>query len=228
MTDKKGWGSTVMGWFIVKDGASSASAEGDPSYRPFSDVAADTPAAGKNPAAGAAAAPQPELNVFTTKPPDAPGGKVDFDQVFEAAGIDAAERERITRTLQLLDSLPAETPEPTKKQIVQASLNAFGVPIDKIIETGAEQLQTLEAYIRTGASDTEKVSAEADTRIKQFEEEIVRLRTVVQQRIDEQNAVIASCNAKKLEVQKVLEFFGQAAVARVVRDSPKLHEPPAS
>jgi hypothetical protein len=27
-------------------------------------------------------------------------------------------------------------------------------------------------------------------------------------------------------VQKVLEFFGQEAVARVVRDSPKLVEPP--
>jgi hypothetical protein len=29
-------------------------------------------------------------------------------------------------------------------------------------------------------------------------------------------------------VQKVLEFFGQDAVARVVKDSPKLHEPPTS
>ena len=37
-----------------------------------------------------------------------------------------------------------------------------------------------------------------------------------------------SCNAKKLEVQKVLEFFGQEAVARVVRESPKLHEPSAA
>ena len=30
---------------------------------------------------------------------------------------------------------------------------------------------------------------------------------------------------KKLEVQRVLEFFGQEAVARVVRDSPKLLDP---
>jgi hypothetical protein len=28
-------------------------------------------------------------------------------------------------------------------------------------------------------------------------------------------------------VQEVLEFFGQEVVARVVRESPKLHEPPA-
>jgi hypothetical protein len=47
----------------------------------------------------------------------------------------------------------------------------------------------------------------------------------MQQRVEEQNTVIHSCNAKKLDVQKVLEFFGQEAVARVVHDSPKLHEP---
>jgi len=31
--------------------------------------------------------------------------------------------------------------------------------------------------------------------------------------------------ARKLEIQRVLEFFGQEAVARVVRESPKLSRP---
>jgi hypothetical protein len=106
-----------------------------------------------------------------------------------------------------------------------ASLRAFGVPIEKIIEAGAQELQALEAYIRAGAADTDKVTAEADLRIKQYEEEIVKLRTVMQERVSEQQSVVRSCNEKKLDVQKVLEFFGQEAVARVVRDSPKLHEP---
>jgi hypothetical protein len=69
------------------------------------------------------------------------------------------------------------------------------------------------------------VTAEADLRIKQYEEEIVKLRTVMQDRVTEQQSVVRACNEKKLDVQKVLEFFGQEAVARVVRDSPKLHEP---
>jgi hypothetical protein len=43
--------------------------------------------------------------------------------------------------------------------------------------------------------------------------------------VAEQQAVIAACNEKKLGIQKVLEFFGQETVARVVRDSPKLVEP---
>jgi len=47
------------------------------------------------------------------------------------------------------------------------------------------------------------------------------------QRVQEQQSVTAACNAKKLDVQRVLEFFGQEAVARVVRESPKLYDPSA-
>jgi hypothetical protein len=208
MSDKKKWGSTVMGWFVVQDQTAS-------SDEPEAAAADDAPSP----------APQQDLPVFNAPPPPAPGGKVDFEQVFEAAGIDADERERVSRTLELLTSLPPGTEDAVKKQIVMASLRAFGVPIEKIIEAGAQELQALEAYIRAGAADTEKVTAEADQRIKQYEEEIVKLKTVMQDRVSEQQSVIGSCNEKKLEVQKVLEFFGQEAVARVVRDSPKLHEP---
>jgi len=206
MSDKKSWGSTVAGWFVVQD-------------PPSGDAAA--PSDAEPPPA-----PQPELNVFASQPPPAaPGGVVDFDKVFEAAGIGDAERERVTRTQDLLNSLPPGTEETVKKQIVMASLRAFGVPIEQIIEATAQEIQALEAYIRNGAADTDKVTAEAAQRIKQYEDEIVKLRTVMQQRVEEQQAVVKRSNDKKLEVQKVLEFFGQDAVARVVKESPKLQEP---
>jgi hypothetical protein len=210
MSEKKSWGSTVAGWFVVQD-------------QPAAGAAPDTPSD-----TDAALPPSTELNVFATPPPAAPGGAVDFDKVFEAAGIDAQERERVTRTQELLSSLPPGTDETVKKQIVMASLRAFGVPVDQIIEATAQEIQALEAYIRNGAGDTDKVTAEAEQRIKQYEDEIVKLRTVMQQRVQEQQTVVGSCNDKKLEVQKVLEFFGQDAVAKVVRDSPKLHEPKGS
>ena len=232
MSEKKSWGSTVKGWFIVPDESAGGDA-GSGDYKPFSDVQASTEddaairrAAGGGAAkAGAAAAPQ--QTVFTGTPPAAPGGAVDFEQVYEAAGIDKDERERVTRTLELLNSLPAGTDPAVRKQIVMASLRAFGVPIEQIIESGAQELQALDAYIASGAADTAKLTEEADQRIKQYEEEIVKLRKVMQERVDEQNAVVKRCNAQKLEVQKVLEFFGQEAVARVVRESPKLQEPSA-
>jgi len=61
-------------------------------------------------------------------------------------------------------------------------------------------------------------------RIQKYEQEIQNLRKIMEDRVREQNSVVAACNAKKLEVQKVLEFFGRDAVAQVVKESPKLKE----
>jgi hypothetical protein len=150
-------------------------------------------------------------------PPAAVGGQVNFDAVFEAAGIDAEAIGRVSRAQDLLASLPGETPAPVKKQIVEASLTAFGVPIDKIIEGGVAEIQALEGYIRTGAADTQTLLAESAARIRKFEDEIQRIRTVMDQRVQEQQAVTKACNDRKLGIQQILEFFGQEAVARVVQ-----------
>ena len=204
MSDRKGWGSTVLGWFVVQE-------DGTGAPTPSSDEAAQ-PAA-------------PEPPAFVTEPPAAPGGRVDFPKVYVAAGVDAEAQGRVGKAADLLEALPAGTDAAVKKQIVEASLKAFGVPVEKIIEGAVQEIQALEAYIRAGAADTQKVLEESEKRITQFEEEIRRIRTVMEGRTAEQLAVIQGCNEKKLGIQKVLEFFGQEKVARVVRDSPKLVEP---
>jgi hypothetical protein len=142
---------------------------------------------------------------------------VDFDAVFEAAGLGAEETGRVSRAQELLASLPTDTPATVRKQIVEASLKAFGVPIDKIIEGGVSEVQALEGYIRTGAADTQALLTESASRIKKFEDEIQRIRTVMDQRVQEQQAVTKACNERKLGIQQILEFFGQEAVARVVQ-----------
>jgi uncharacterized phage infection (PIP) family protein YhgE len=210
MTEGRGWGSTVLGWFIVREDATAGEA---------------APAPEAPGAAATNAGPMP--NVFSSEPPAATGGKVDFNGVFDAAGIAKEDRDRIGKADELLQSLPADTPVAVRKQIVEASLKAFGVPIDRIIETGVEEIQALEGYIRSGATDTQKVLEESNRRIQQFEDEIKNIRTVMEQRVQEQQAVTTACNARKLDVQRILEFFGQEAVARVVRESPKLHDPSA-
>jgi hypothetical protein len=211
MSEKRGWGSTVLGWFIVQDG-SGASAES---------AAVPDAAATSTDAVPPGATPA----FFQKDPPAAIGGQVDFDAVFDAAGIEAEERQRVAKAIDLLQSLPAETPVAVRKQIVEASLKAFGVPIDKIIEAGVGEIQGLEGYIRTGAADTQKLLQESAQRIQEYEEQIRQIRTVMDQRVREQQAVVKACNDKKLTIQQILEFFGQDAVARVVRESPKLHDP---
>ncbi len=213
MSEKKTWGSTVLGWFIVQDEAGTERTEMAPSA---SDEAV------------IAAAAEPAPVIFAQEPPPpSTDGQVAFDEVFDAAGIDADERERVSKAQQLLASLPAETPVAVKKQIVEASLKAFGVPIENIIEAGVAEIQALEGYIRKNAGDTQQVLQEATNRIAQFEEEVRKLRGRMEQQVQQQQGIAAACNTRKLDVQKVLEFFGQEAVARVVQSSPRLHDPSA-
>src|SRR5215212_6792934 len=218
MADKKGWGSTVAGWFIERDEELSAPA--DTNFGDVSDSAASAPTETYT-------TPSPTQAVFQKAPPPATGGQVDFAAVFEAAGVNQEEQQRVGRTTELLRSLPAGTDASVKKQIVEASLKAFGVPIEKIIEATVEEIQALDGYIRNGAADNEKLIQESESRIKQYEEEIRNIRAIMQQSVSELQNVIKVCNDKKLEVQQVLEFFGQAKVAEVVRESPKLHDPSA-
>ena len=224
MTDKKGWGSTVAGWFIERD---DDHAQTHATVDETGEPGAGTNAAGDPSLSGSAeyTSPSPTQSVFQTPPPQPTGGQVDFAAVFVSAGVSGEEQQRVARTTELLRSLPADTDATVKKQIVEASLKAFGVPIEKIIEASVEEIQALDGYIRNGAADNEKLIQESDARIKQYEAEINNIRGVMQQSVEEQQSLIKVCNEKKLEVQQVLEFFGQATVARVVKASPKLHDP---
>jgi hypothetical protein len=229
---KKGWGQTVLGWFVVREEDEQQAAL-DAMLPPSGSLvdAADARRKGVPVTLHAVSPPPPtpppapQLPVFQKEPPPAAAGKVDFPKVFEAADIDADEQERIDKSLSLLANLPAGTEPAVKKQIVEASLKAFGVPIDKIIETGVAEIQALEGYIRAVASRTQKNVDESQLRIANLEQSIKDLREEMQQQVVEQQSVLKACNDKKLEVQRILEFFGQEAVAKVVQESPKLHDP---
>lgn len=231
---EKSWGDTVVGWFIVKDEDRTQNSQSEADLTAdelIAKYASQTPltAEGGSVEDSSLQAEKPntgnQVPANYGTPPPVVDGKVDFDAVFETGGVDADERERILKAKSLLDSLPESTDITVKKQIVEASLKAFGVPIEKIIEAGAAEIQALEFYIRSGAVDTEKVLQDGTVRIQQYEQEIQNLRKIMEDRVKEQNSVVASCNAKKLEVQKVLEFFGRDVVAQVVKESPKLQEP---
>lgn len=228
MSDKKSWGETVAGWFIERDEPVATPAPEVPTEDSSSDGAAyGSTASGSTSSAAVTdyTSPSPTQSVFHSAPPPPTGGHIDFPAVFSAAGVDDEEQQRVARTTDLLKSLPAATDAAVKKQIVEASLKAFGVPIEKIIEATAEQIQALDGYIRNCAADNEKLIQESDARIKHYEEEIKNIRTVMQHSVEEQQNLIKVCNDKKLEIQQVLEFFGREKVASVVQASPKLHDP---
>ena len=138
-----------------------------------------------------------------------------------------SEQGRVDKATQLLSTLPAETPKDVKKQIVEASLKAFGYP-DRQDHRGRRAGDPGARGLHPGrASATpRRCSPSRSKRIAELEAEIARIKQVMDEQVAEQYALDAApATRQKLEVQQVLEFFGQEAVARVVRESPKLHEP---
>ena len=210
---KKGLGSTVLGWFVVRDGdaADHGEPDADALIKKYADAAPPPP-------------PPPEVKLGDDAPAPS-GGQVDFPGVLRAAGISDEQQGRVDKAVGLLKTLPAETPREVKRQIVEASLKAFGFPVDQIIEAGAMEIQALELYIQRGQRDTQKLIADAQKRTDELNAEIGRVKKLVEEQVASQYALTQTCNQQKLTVQEVLEFFGQEAVARVVRDSPRLHEP---
>ncbi len=214
----KSFGKTVLGWFVVQEDGPAAppAPTADELIAKYS----------QEEAAPAEEPPPPSVHLTGELPRVAPsGGSVDFAAVYRAAAISDDEQARLEKASGLLKTLPAETPREVKRQIVEASLKAFGVPIDAIIEAGVQQIQALDAYIHHGERETQATLSQGAARIQDLERQIADVRRVMEDQVASQQALTKASNEEKLRVQTVLEFFGQEAVARVVKASPKLIEP---
>ena len=208
---EKSIGKKVLGWFIQPEEGSE----------PAPDVSADELIAKY--ASDTPPPPPPEVKL-EGELPKAKDGQVDFPAVFRAAGVNDEEQGRIDKARSLLSTLPAATPKDVQKQIVEASLKAFGYPVDAIIEAGAQEIQALEVYIQHGQRDTQALLQQSNERLRQLETEMANVKKVMEDAVSAQQALTTACNNEKLRVQGVLEFFGQDAINKVVAQSPKLHE----
>lgn len=224
----------MLGWFVVReDDGQEPEATTEELIEKYEKKAAAAPAAaparGRSPAAAAAPPPPPPPSVkLSAAVPKIIAGTTPtasvFAQVYRSAEIDDEEQERVEKALTLLQSLPTETPKEIKKQIVEASMKAFGIPVDQIIETGAQEIQALDAFIKHGEQQTQSVLSDARARVIKLEAEVAEIKKLMELQVGTQESLARATNEQKLRVQSVLEFFGQEAVARVVRESPKLVE----
>lgn len=226
----------MLGWFVVREeDGQEPEATTEELIEKYEKKAAPAPAAaparGRSPAAAAAPPPPPppppsvKLSAAVPKiiAGTTPTASV-FAQVYRSAEIDDEEQARVEKALTLLQSLPTETPKEIKKQIVEASMKAFGIPVDQIIETGAQEIQALDAFIKHGEQQTQSVLSDARARVLKLDAEIAEIKKLMELQVGTQESLARATNEQKLRVQAVLEFFGQEAVARVVRESPKLVE----
>jgi len=209
MSEKKGWATSLKGLFVEADEPrADAEAEAPSPAEAEAEAAAGEATAAPAAAAPTAAAPRGTAAAFPGQSAGGPPGKLDFAAIYTAAGIGAEEQERIAKAAELLHALPEGTE--AARHIVEASLKAFGVPVEKILAAGDREMQALDAYAAADAADTRQVLDDSNRKIAQYEQEIQRIRQVMDERVAAQQSVARGCAAGKLELAQVLGFFGHA------------------
>jgi len=216
---KKGLGDKVLGWFIVQDDAdakANADADADADANGEADADADADAPVRTPArvAGRLPAPAPAPDAVV-----APGGTHDtraFAAVYRAAGVDEQERQRLAKVLALVESLPSEASIDVKRSIVAASLEAFGVAIDRILVTGEGALAALDGYVVGGQNRTKEVLSSAEVRIAKLTSEIEEVRRLMEVQVAAQQELARATATEKARVRVVLDFFDAGTTARAV------------
>jgi len=209
MAEPKGLGSKFIGLFVEREGDADGSPEPAPGKGAL--TAAEEIAALAGQVAPPAAQPAgPPLNLKMTA--SVGGAPADFDAIFRDAGMDAGDLDRVKKAEDLLKSLPEATPQPVKKQIVEASLKAFGFEIEKIIQAAQNQKRALDAYVKVNENATAKSITDAEAEIRALNEKIAKLKADIEKRTGSLVALSTAARTRKDQVQKVLDFFQVPAV----------------
>ncbi len=215
MPEEKGLGSKFLGLFVEsKEGTpeeGTPAVEGaDREKTPAELVAelAGQSAPRKGPGSVASAPPRPAMPA-----PSGPvtAAQVDFDAVFKTTGLDASDLDRVRKAEELLKGLPESTPIDVKRQIVEASLKAFGFDITKIIGAAQQQLKALDTWVRLNEQQTVKGITDAQTQIAQLEDKVISLKADITKRTDQLASLTAAAEGRKGQVHRVLEFFNAPA-----------------
>lgn len=205
-----GIGSKLIGLFVERpaDGDATDEKAGTDGAmkKSAADLVADL-AAKSGPLKPTATAPQgPALKLDKMAAAGA-AAPTDFDAIFRDAGMDAAELDRVKKAEELLRGLPEATPHDVKRQIVEASLKAFGFELEKIVLAAQNQHRALDTYVRVNGQATAKAVSDAEGNIKQLHEKIAALKADIEKKTATLTALTQAAEARKAQVQKVLDFF---------------------
>ena len=208
MPEDKGLGSKLLGLFVETDSREDDAAEAPKGEQSPAELVAELAAQSAPRKGGATPGPTPA----TARPAPgaasaAPPATVNFDEVFRAAGMEAADLDRVKKAEELLRSLPEATPQEIKRQIVEASLKAFGFEVQKISAAAVGQLKAVDTWLTLNDKQTQKALADAKVRIAQLEDQVISLKADMAKRTDQLAALGAAGEQRKAQVQRVLEFF---------------------
>jgi len=150
--------------------------------------------------------------------PPTQGATVDFDGVYNFGQVSGEDRDRVRRAEDLLAALPGKASH--KREVVDATLRAFGVDAARILESANKEVRALESFLRASQEQAQHVLDQGDQRIAALEAEIESVRQIKARASSEQDARARQLNEEMTKVQRVLDFFGVEEIDSGEPDEP--------
>ena len=114
---------------------------------------------------------------------------------------------RVTKAQALLRSLPPDTPVNVGRHVVMASLRAFDVSLEEIVEAANSEISALVSFIQAGEDHTAARMARGEARIQELLAEIEAVKANLAASAERQQKLTGAAREEMERVMPVLEFF---------------------
>ncbi len=162
-------------------------------------------------------APQPTGTV------SAPGGKVEFADVYSRAGLPQATF-TAEQALEVMSSLPSDLAIEVRRKAVQTTLQAMGkamgVDTQSVVADASRKMAALAAYGDSLEHQTNQFTAAAEAKIADLDKQIADQRASIDEVKKMLADALAKCQAESHRLDDVLEFFTLDIAPSKLADKP--------
>jgi hypothetical protein len=139
-----------------------------------------------------------------------PGGKVDFNVIYQAASLPTVPFTS-EQVLDMLASLPDSIPIESRRQMIKVSINAMGKAIgatpENIVADASRKLAALAAYTDHLAQTTTEYVSLSEQKIAHLQAEIEKTRLAALAAQQRQTRETQLCTEESHRLDDILEFF---------------------
>lgn len=146
----------------------------------------------------------------TTPAPTAPDGKVDYQSVYQRAGLTPVAFSA-EQALEVIQSLPSTLPIDVRRATVNATIvamgKAMGVDTAGVIADAGRKVAALSAYEDLLTHQTSTYVGTLEMKILELETQIAMHREEIQKTQSLLATAVGQCDAESNRLDEVLEFF---------------------
>ena len=146
------------------------------------------------------------------KPPEAPPENytdryLEVDDLYEALSIRSKKTDSIYLVEEYLNTLPDSLPDESRREIVAKIVTASGFDFDRLMGDGVLRVRMLKEYAERFAQYTEDYVAARNTELNELEQQIMRVRTLIEGRRELHKKQFFTIEAEAQRLKDILTFI---------------------